>query len=290
MNDLVQLLVSGLTVGSVYAVVAIGFTLIYAASDVVNFAQGEFVMIGGLTTVFLSMHGVPLWAAAPLAVLVAIVAGLLLQKLAIEPARQASDVSLVIITLGASIFIRGVAELVFDKQFHSLPPISSRPTVHMLGASITTQSLWVLGSTLAMFAGLYLFLQRTVTGKGLRACASNRLAAKLVGINISLSLCLAYGLSAALGALAGVLVTPITLTRYDIGVLLAMKGFSAALLGGIGNPLGAVLGGLLLGLLESLAAGYLTSVYKDGVAFVALILVLLTMPGGLLGSKAVERV
>lgn len=290
MDDFLQLVVSGLTVGSVYAVVAIGFTLIYAASDVVNFSQGEFVMIGGLTTVFLSMYGVPVWAAAIAAVFVATVVGVLLQKLAIEPARHASDVSLVIITLGASIFIRGVAELIFDKQFHSLPPISSRPTVHVLGAAIMTQSMWVLGSTLAMFAVLWLFLQRTVAGKGLRACASNRLAARLVGINISVAQCLAYGLSAALGALAGVLVTPITLTRYDVGVLLAMKGFSAALLGGIGNPLGAVVGGLLLGLLESLAAGYVTSVYKDGVAFVALIIVLLLMPGGLLGSKVVDRV
>lgn len=141
-----------------------------------------------------------------------------------------------------------------------------------------------------MFLLLWAFLERTVTGKALRAAAANRLSARLVGINISFILVLAFGLSAALGAIAGILVTPITLTRYDIGALLALKGFSAAIFGGLGNPVGAVVGGLALGLLEALAAGYVTSVYKDGVAFVALILILLFMPSGLLGSKLTERV
>jgi branched-chain amino acid transport system permease protein len=290
MSQFLQFVFSGLTIGAVYAVVAIGFTLIYAASDVVNFAQGEFVMLGGMTTVFLAAMGVPLVIAGVLAVLVAVVVGVLLQKLAIERARDGSAVTLIIITLGASIFIRGIAGLVFDKQFHGLPAFSGNTPIVVMGATLLPQSLWVLGSAITMFTALWLFLDKTVTGKALRASASNRLAARLVGVNISFVLLLAFGLSAALGALAGILVAPITLTRYDIGALLALKGFSAAIFGGLGNPVGAVVGGLALGLLEALAAGYVTSVYKDGVAFVALILVLLVMPNGLLGSKLVDRV
>ena len=290
MSQLLQFLFSGLTVGAVYAVVAIGFTLIYAASDVVNFAQGEFVMLGALGTVYLTALGLPIVVAAVLAILLAIVVGVLLQKLAIERARDASPVTLIIITLGASIFIRGIAGVVFDKQFHSLPSISGSEPIAVMGATVLPQSLWMLGAAVVMFTALWFFLGRTVTGKALRATAANRLSAQLVGIDISFVMLLAFGLSAGLGALAGILAAPITLTRYDIGALLALKGFSAAIFGGLGNPVGAVVGGLALGLLEALAAGYVTSVYKDGVAFVALILVLLAMPNGLLGSKLVDRV
>lgn len=290
MSQFLQFLFSGLTVGAVYAIVAIGFTLIYAASDVVNFAQGEFVMLGGMLTVFFLGLGLPMAGAAVLAVLLTVVVGLLLQKFAIEQARDASPVTLIIITLGASNVIKGVASLVFDKQFHSLPPFSGNTPIDVLGATVLPQSLWVLGGSIAMFVALWFFLDRTVTGKALRASAANRFAAKLVGINIGFILLLAFGLSAALGAIAGILVAPITLTRYDVGALLALKGFSAAIFGGLGNPVGAVVGGLVLGVLEALAAGYVTSVYKDGVAFVALIVVLLFMPNGLLGSKVVDRV
>ena len=290
MAEFLQFILSGLTVGAIYAVVAIGFTLIYAASDVVNFAQGEFVMLGGATTVFLSMQGVPLPLAGVLAVAVAVAFGLLLQTMAIERAVNASPVTLIIITLGASTFIRGLAGLLFDKQFHGFPSFSGDTPILVLGATVLPQSIWVLASAMVMFLLLWFFLDKTVTGKALRACAANRQAARLVGINISFMFCLAFGLSAALGAIAGILVTPITLTRYDIGALLALKGFSAAIFGGLGNPLGAVVGGLLLGLLEALTAGYLTSVYKDGVAFIALILILLVMPNGLLGSRVTDRV
>lgn len=290
MSELLQFLFSGLTVGAVYAIVAIGFTLIYAASDVVNFAQGEFVMLGGMVTVFFLGFGLPLAGAAVLAVAVTVVIGLLLQRFAIEQARDASSVTLIIVTLGASSVLRGIASLVFDKQFHIIPAFSGNKPIEVFGATVLPQSLWVLGGSILMFVGLWLFLDRTVTGKAMRASAANRLAAQLVGVNISFVLLLAFGLSAALGAIAGILISPITLTRYDVGVLLAVKGFSAAIFGGLGSPVGAVVGGLLLGVLEALAAGYVTSVYKDGVAFVTMIVVLLFMPNGLLGGKLVDRV
>ncbi|MEW6639108.1 MAG: branched-chain amino acid ABC transporter permease [Pseudomonadota bacterium] len=290
MAELVQFLMSGLTVGAVYALVALGFTLIYNASDVVNFAQGEFVMLGGMITVFVSAAGVPLPLAALVAVAATIGVGLLLYALAIAPARGASAVTLIIITIGASILLRGAAQVVFDKQFHKLPSFSGDTPVNLLGAAVQPQSFWVLGGAAVIVLLLYAFLERTVVGKAVRATAANRLAAKLVGINTATVMALAFGGSAAIGAVAGILVTPITLTSYDAGTLLALKGFAAAMLGGMGNPLGAVAGGLLLGLLEALAAGYISSTYKDAFAFIVILLVLFAMPQGLFGRRTVERV
>ncbi len=290
MPEFVQFLVSGLTVGAVYALVALGFTLVYNASDVVNFAQGEFVMLGGMVTVFLTAAGVPLPLAAVLAVCVSVVVGLLLYWLAIEPARDASPVTLIIITIGASILLRGAAQIIFDKQFHKLPSISGDTPVHLLGATIQPQSFWVLGGTAAIVILLYVFLERTVLGKAVLATAANRLAARLVGINTATVMALAFGGSAAIGAVAGILITPITLTSYDVGTMLALKGFAAAMLGGMGNPLGAVAGGLLLGLLEAFGVGYISSTYKDAFAFIVILLVLFAMPQGLFGRRTVERV
>jgi branched-chain amino acid transport system permease protein len=290
MPEFLQFLFSGLTVGAVYAMVALGFTLIYNASDVVNFAQGEFVMIGGMATVFLAAAGVPLPMAAVLAIVIAVGVGLVLHALAIEPARGASAVTLIIITIGASIFIRGVAQVLFDKQAHRIPAFWGDDPINVGGAAIQPQSLWVLGGAVAVFLALYGFLSRTLLGKAMMATAANQLAARLVGINTTTILALAFGASAAIGALAGILITPITLTSYDVGILLALKGFAGAMLGGMGNPFGAIVGGLLLGLFEQFSAGYLTSSYKDAVAFLTILLVLFAMPSGLLGRRSVERV
>ena len=290
MPEFIQFLVGGLTVGAVYALVALGFTLIYNASDVVNFAQGEFVMLGGMVTVFLAAAGVPLPLAALIAVIVAIAVGLLLYWMAILPARDASPVTLIIITIGASILLRGIAQILFDKQFHKLPSISGDTPVQLLGAAVQPQSFWVLGGTAVIVLLLYVFFERTVLGKAVLATAANRLAARLVGINTATIMALAFGGSAAIGAVAGILITPITLTSYDVGTLLALKGFAAAMLGGMGNPLGAVAGGLLLGLLESFGVGYISSAYKDAVAFVVILIVLFAAPQGLFGRRNVERV
>ena len=290
MVELLQYLLSGVTVGAVYALVALGFTLIYNASDVVNFAQGEFVMLGGMITFFSWQAGVPLPLAAILAILAAATVGALLNKLAIEPARGAPVASLIVITIGASIFLRGGAQLVFDKQLHRFPSFSGDDPINILGATILPQSLWVIAGAVAIFVLLWLFFARTLTGKAVLATADSRIAASLVGINPNSMMTLSFAISAAIGALAGVLVTPITLTRYDLGVAIGLKGFAAAMLGGMGIPAGALAGGLLLGLIEALMAGYVSSAYKDAVAFVIILAVLSVMPQGLLGRKAMDRV
>lgn len=290
MSEFLQFLFSGVTVGAVYALVALGFTIIYNASDVVNFAQGEFVMLGGMITVFASAAGLPVPLAALIAIVVTAGVGVALNKLAIEPARGAPVASLIIITIGASIFIRGLAQLIFDKQVHRFPGFSGDDPIRIGGATILPQSLWVVAGALAVFVALWLFFTRTLTGRAVLATANNRLAAALVGINAKYIMTLSFAMSAAIGALAGVLVTPITLTSYDVGIPLALKGFAAAILGGMGNPFGALIGGLLLGLLELLTAGYISSSYKDAAAFIVILLLLFLRPQGLFGRKLTERV
>lgn len=290
MSEFLQFLFSGVTVGAVYALVALGFTLIYNASDVVNFAQGEFVMLGGMITWFAYAAGLPL----PLAALIAIVAtaalGVAINKLAIEPARGAPVVSLIIITIGASIFIQGGAQLIFDKQIHTFPAFSGDEPLRIGGATILPQSLWVIGGAIVIFAGLWVFFTRTLLGRAVLATSNNRLAAQLVGINTNFVMTLSFALSAAIGALAGVLATPITLTAYSVGIGFALKGFAGAMLGGMGNPKGALVGGFLIGLIEALTAGYLSSQYKDAAAFIVILLVLFFLPHGLFGRQATQRV
>jgi branched-chain amino acid transport system permease protein len=288
--EFLQFVFSGLTVGAVYALVALGFTLIYNASDVINFAQGEFVMLGGMTTVFLGLTGVPLPLAAVLAVVVTILVGLALHRFAIEPVRASGAVVLIIITIGASIFLRGVAQVVFDKRFHSLPSFIGGDAIRVGGAAILPQSLVVLAGTVVIVVLLWAFIERTLTGKAMIATAANELAARLVGIDTRAIVALSFAISAAIGAVAGILITPITLTSYDVGTVLALKGFAAAMLGGIGSAVGAVIGGLLLGLFEAFAAGYVSSQYKDAVAFLIILIVLFAMPRGLFGPAPVERV
>ena len=290
MAEFLQFFFSGLTVGAIYALVALGFTLIYSSSDVINFAQGEFVMIGGMVTFFLAATGVPLPAAMLLAILTATAIGLLLHRLAIEPARGASAVTLIIITIGASILMRGVAGVVFDKNFHSLPPLFGAEPWMIGGATVLPQSVVVLIGAAVIVVALWAFMNRTLYGKAMIATAANRVAARLVGINTSRIVGLSFAVSAAIGAIGGILVTPIALTSYDVGTLLALKGFAAAMLGGIGSPIGAIVGGLVVGLLEAFGAGYVSSAYKDAIAFIVILVVLFAMPQGLFGRGQVERV
>ncbi len=290
LDQLLQFLITGITIGSTYALVALGFSIIYNASDVVNFAQGEFVMIGAMSTITFTALGMPLLLAVLCASLLTIAVGMALEKFAIEPARGATVVATIIITIGASILLRGAALLIWGKDFYALPAFSGEQPFHLGAATILPQNLWVMGVTLVLVVLVRYFFNRTTLGKALLACSCNRLAAHLAGINVKSMLLLAYGLSAFLGSIAGVLIAPITFSSYDVGIMLALKGFSAAILGGMGNSMGAVAGGLLLGLLESFGAGLISSGYKDAIAFIVVLLVLFFRPSGLFGRATAERV
>jgi len=286
-----QYLLSGITKGSIYAVVAIGFNLIYSATGVINFAQGEFVMLGGMVAVTLACY-VPLPVAVAGAVAIVALVGCLLELTLFRRLRRHSILHLVIITIGLSIVIQEAALHIWDEKVRSLPYFTGNEisSIRFLGAAISPQVLWVLGTVAVVVVGLHIFLRYTLQGRAMRACSSNPEAAMLAGINIPNMRTLAFGLSAALGALAGCVISPMTMTHYEMGAPLAIKGFAAAILGGLGNPMAAVAGGLLVGLIEAASVSCLPAVYSDVIAFAILLLVLFVRPQGLFGRPASDAV
>lgn len=284
-TDLLQYTVSGLTIGVIYALVAIGYNIIYNVTEILNFAQGEFVMIGGLSAVFFAgTLGFPLYLAFPAAVVAAGCIGYAMERLVIRPARHADVLSLIIITIAVSIILRGSAMLGWGKDPYSLPAFSPGGPIMIWGAAIQPQALWILGISGLIVLALTLFFRRSFYGKAMLACADNPSAARMVGIPVRQMVLLSFVLSAAIGAAAGVSITPVSLMEYDRGAMLGLKGFGAAALGGLGNFPGALLAGAILGLAESFCAGYLSSGYKDAVALVILLLALFFKPEGLFGS------
>lgn len=290
-SQLLQYAVTGITIGSIYAMVAIGFNVIYNVTEAINFAQGEFVMLGGLIMVFLqvALH-IPLVFSFPLTILVVTVVGILLHLLAIKPIREPSVLSMIIATIGAAFFIKGAAMFIWGKDPFDLPPFSGRNPIAFYGAMVQPQSLWVVGFLVAVVVVLTLFFDRTILGKALRACAVNPDASSLVGINVNYMILLSFALSAAIGAIGGIVITPISLMEYDRGAMLAVKGFAACVLGGMGSFYGAIVGGLIIGLIESLGAGLISSGYKDAFALLVLLFVLFLKPSGLLGSMEISKI
>jgi len=289
---MLQYLLSGITKGSIYAVVAIGFNLIYSATGVLNFAQGEFVMLGGMVAVTLVQWGLPLVVAVSGATLVVCAVGCLLEVTFFRKLRRHSILHMIIITMGLSIVIQEIALHVWDEKVRSLPYFTGNEvsSLRFLGAAISPQVLWVLGTIAVTVLLLHFFLRRTLQGRAMRACASNPEAAMLAGINIPNMRTLSFALSAALGGLAGCVISPITMTHYEMGAPLAIKGFAAAILGGLGNPMAAVAGGLAVGVLEAFAVSRLPAAYSDVAAFAVLLLVLFIRPHGLFGQPEGEAV
>lgn len=285
-----QFLFSGVTVGAIYALAALGFTLIYNASNVINFAQGEFIMLGGVLTVVFLKIGLPMPLAIALAIAASALAGMLIEKLAIEPAKGADVVSLIIITIGAALVLRGLAQVYFGKSPATFAAFSGDAPLRIAGATLLPQSLWVLGVAALIVVALWLFFAHTLVGKAILATAYNSVAARLVGIDTQWVLLVSFAMSAAIGAIGGVLATPIAMTSFDVGVMLGLKGFVAAVVGGLGSGLGAVVGGLAVGIIEAMSAGYISSAYKDATPFVLILLVLFVMPRGLFGARETERV
>lgn len=285
-DQFVQYLVSGVTQGSIYALIGLGFTIIYAVTRIINFAQGEFVMLGGMFSFTLAHSvGLPLAPALTVSVIAAAIIGALMYILALRPARSASVVSLIIITIGFAILVRGIAGVLWGVDAVRPPVFSGSESISFLGAYIHPQALWIIGVTLVVTIILHFFLSYTMVGKALKACAINPRASSLVGINPRTMALIAFVLAAALGGIGGVVMAPLTLTAYNVGVMLGLKGFVAAAIGGFRSPLAAVFGGLLLGIVESLAVaanwGPFTSAYKDAIALIVLMVILLVRSGKL---------
>ena len=290
-GQLIQYIFTGITVGSIYAMVALGFNIIYNVTEIINFAQGEFVMLGGLIMVFFSAF---LKLPLPLAFLLTVAAvtgvGALMERFTINPLKNATVLTMIIVTIAVSILLKGIAMFVWGKDPYIIPPFSGSEPILILGAAIQTQTLWVLLITAVVVVLMTLFFKKTRYGKAMLACADDSEAARLVGIKVNIMILISFALSAAIGAVAGAIITPISLMEYDRGALLALKGFGAAVMGGLGSFYGAVVAGIFLGIIESLCAGLISSGYKDAVALLLLLLVLYVRPSGLFGNVEASKI
>lgn len=288
MTEFLQYVASGLVVGAIYGLIGIGFTAVYNVTGIVNFSQGDFASLGALAAIGGLAAGLPLLAAVAAAVLVIGLLGVLIERIAIRPA--GNDVLRgIVITIGVGVALQGIAVLIWGTDAHALPAFSGEKPIDLGGVTVPPQALWVVGTAAALMAALYFFFMRTYLGKAFRACAVNAFAASLMGIPTHSMRAIAFFVSAFTGAIAGVIIAPIAFVQYDSGIFLGIKGFVACIIGGFGNPIGAALGGLLLGLLEALATGYLSSGYKNAIAFVVLLAFLFIRPAGILGELEARR-
>ncbi|MDI6693068.1 MAG: branched-chain amino acid ABC transporter permease [Anaerosomatales bacterium] len=287
--DVLQFVTSGLQNGAIYALMALGFTLVFASTGIINFAQGEFFMLGGMLAAAGMAAGVPLGVSVLAAVAATTLVGCLVERLALRPARSAGGLALVIITIGCSMLIKSGARHLFGPDERALPAFTAGEPLSVGGALIEPQAVWVLVLALAAAVGLTVLYRWTKMGLAMRACSISHDAARIVGVDTARVVMLSFGLAGALGALAGAVVAPITQTAYDVGARMGLKGFAAALLGGLGDPVGAIVGGFVLGLLESGAVAVVSGTYKDAVALVVLLVVLVLRPQGILGRHLGEK-
>ena len=281
-----QTILNGLSVGCIYGLIGIGFCVIYNASGIVNFAQGAFVMLGGMLTYILLSYHVPLVLAAIISTAVVAVAGIVIERLVVRPLwdRKATMFVMILATLAVQIVIERATLLIVGDQPKSIPVFTDLPPMRVMGVAIGYQTLWIFGASLILIVALAIFFKKTLIGRAMRACAINREAAALQGIVVSRMLALSFALSAALGAIAGILVTPTQYTAFNVGTPFAISGFIAAIVGGFGRPFGAFLGGLTLGLAQALAVYSLGSGLKNMAALSVLLIFLFLRPSGILGS------
>jgi len=282
-----QTLIDGLSVGCIYGLIGIGFCVIYNASGIVNFAQGAFVMLGGMVTfVLLNTLGLPLVAAGALAVILVAGLGVVIERLVVRPLwdRNATMFVMILATLAVQIMIERATQILVGDQPKSIPLFTDLPPIRVAGISISYQTIWIIAVSLLLIGLLALFFQKSLVGRAMRACSINREAAALQGIPVSRVLALSFALSAALGAIGGILLTPTQFTAYNVGTPFAISGFIAAIVGGFGRPFGAFLGGIALGLAQALAVFALGSGLKNVAALSVLLVFLFFRPSGILGA------
>ncbi len=289
-SDLLQFIIMGVQRGSIYALAAMGFNIIYNATGIINFAQGEFVVLGGLMMVTLTMS---LKLSIPFAFLITVlfvtVVGILMERFTINPVKSPSVMRLIIITIAVSILLKGAAMCIWGKESHYMRHFSGDDPIEFLGATILPQTLWIIGILILVVTGFIFFFNYTMTGKCMRACAINRDAARLAGISDRNMVMLSFALSAGIGAVAGIIITPIIQMDYGRGIMIGLKGFGAAVVGGLGNSMGAVVAGILLGVVEAIGGGYISSHYMDAIALMILLTVLFVRPSGIFGSSEAAR-
>ncbi len=292
MQEFLQQVLSGIASGGIYASLALALVLIYNAMGLVNFAQGEMAMLATFLAFTLIEHGVSYWIALPITILVAFAGGIVIQRVVIRPVERAPVLTLVIVTLGLATLINGLAGFLFGYLPRSFPSPFSVQTVSIFGAAASYQDLGVIGVSAVVLVLVYLLLQRTTLGLAMRAAAHHPEASRLLGVRVSWMLALGWGLASAVGAVSGIMVAPILLLEPNMMQTVVIYAFAAAVLGGIDSPLGAVIGGLIIGVTVNLAGAYAPGVGGDlqlAVAFAIIIAVLVLKPNGLLGRRATRR-
>lgn len=290
LSAFLQYFFSGVANGSIYILIALGFNIIYNSTGIINFAQGEFTVLGGFIMYTLSVEwNLPVPVAFVLTLLAVGAVGGLFERTAINTLKKPTVITLIIITIGGSILLRGVAMNIWGKYPLFVPQFSSAGPIRIMDAVIQVHTIWILAITAIVVFLLYLFFEKTITGKAMRACAEDRDAAQLMGINVNGIVFLSFVLSAALGGVAGIVYTPMASMQYSMGAILGLKGFITAIIGGLGNSMGAVMAGLLLGMFETFSAAYISSVYKEPITLALLLVVLFVRPSGILGSSDVMK-
>jgi branched-chain amino acid transport system permease protein len=289
-SALVQFFFSGLTSGSVYALIAVSLVIVYKVSRLICFAQGEFFVIGALTMVTLTAKGLPMPLAFACSVLISAAVGALVERFLIRPIRDASVGSLIVMTIAISLALRGLALLIWGKESKILPPFSAGKPIGVFGATLQPQVLWIIGITILVLLVIWLFFEKTTMGVAMRACAENRLGASLMGISTEKAAFLSWAWGSGIGALAGMAVAPLLFMQYSSGVMPMVKGFIAMSVGGLASIVGAVVAGYLLGVVEAYTIGLISSQFSDTIVFTLLIIVLIFKPSGLFGATRSREV
>ena len=291
--EFLSYLISGLSLGSVYAIIALGYTMVYGIAKMLNFAHGDVIMIGGyISFCVMNYLKMPGWASVIGAMIVCTALGIVIEKLAYKPLRQATSLAVLITAIGVSYFLQNAAQLIWGANPVSYTPVISG-TLHVFDGqlSISWTSIITVAACIVIMIGLSIFISKSKTGKAMRACSEDKAAAQLMGINVNRTISITFAIGSALAAIAGVLLCSSYPTLMPTtGSMPGIKAFTAAVFGGIGSIPGAFLGGILLGIIEALAKAYISTQLANSIVFAVLIVVLLVRPAGLLGRKVVEKV
>lgn len=286
-----QFLYSGLTSGSIYGLVALGFNIIYNTTGLINFAQGEFVMLGGMLIYSLfSIFHIPFVIALPITLLGSFILGAAFERIFVHFCRHKSEVNLITVTIAASIIMRDLAMHTWGRDSVKVDDYIPIVNLQMPGGVISSQSILIIAVSMLVAWGLNIFLKTSKYGKAMRACFDDQTAAQTCGISVRNVRITAFAVASLMAGIAGVIISPITFVTYDDGIMIGLKGFAAAILGGLGNFWAAVAGGIMLGIFESFSASIIPSGYKDAMAFFVILLILFVKPDGIFGKKRAHRV
>ena len=292
--QILQYLINGISIGSVYAIIALGYTMVYGIAKMLNFAHGDIIMVGAYISFCVTSYlGLPAWVSVVAAVAVCTVLGIVIEGLAYKPLRGTPSLAVLITAIGVSYFLQNAAQLIWSSSPKNFTSVVTMKPISLAGGKIviTGEVLLTVAACILVMVGLTLFTSKTRTGKAMRAVSEDRDAAQLMGINVNQTISTTFAIGSALAAVAGVLLcSTVPTLQPTTGSMPGIRAFTAAVFGGIGSSPGAMLGGILLGIIETFSKAYLSTQFSDAIVFSVLIVILLVKPAGLLGKQIQEKV